>query len=379
MFTATALLTAYSAWAKEASYESEQAAFTVETVAEGLEHPWGLAFLPDGRMLVTERPGRLRIVSLDGTISEPISGLPEVDARGQGGLLDVAVDHDFERSRLVYLSYSEPGTYGNSTAVARALLREDGAALSDLKVIFSQKPKLPSRAHFGSRLVFDGHGHLFITLGERSAARFRDQAQDLGSHLGKIVRINPDGSVPEDNPFVGQPETLPEIWSYGHRNIQAAAIHPETGALWAIEHGPKGGDEINIAEPRLNFGWPVVSYGVNYDGSPVGTGKQRQAGMADPIYQWTPVIAPSGMIFYSGSAFPDWQGDLFVGGLRAKALVRLELEGNAVTGEERLLRDLNRRIRDVEQGPDQALYLLTDEDNGEILRLLPKKQAAEGG
>jgi glucose/arabinose dehydrogenase len=257
-------------------------------------------------------------------------------------------------------------------------LSEDGRALSDLKVIFSQKPRVSSRSHFGSRLVFDGNGHLFITLGERSAEKFRRQAQDLDSHLGKIVRVNPDGGVPEDNPFNRQPEALPEIWSYGHRNVQAAAIHPETGALWAIEHGPKGGDEINIAEPGLNFGWPVVSYGVNYNGSPVGTGKQRQTGMADPIYQWTPVIAPSGMLFYSGSAFADWRGDLFVGGLRAKALVRLELEGNKIVHEERLLRDLGRRIRDVEQGPDGALYVLTDESNGEILRLSPKERAAEG-
>jgi glucose/arabinose dehydrogenase len=376
---AASLMAAAPAMAVDETFRTDDGTIRVTTLAAGLEHPWGLAILPDGRMLVTEKPGRLRLVSADGTVSEPLAGVPEVDARGQGGLLDVALDPEFDANRTVYLSYAEPGAEGNSTAVARAVLSDDGASLANLQVIFSQKPKLPSKAHFGSRLVFDQKGHLFVTLGERSEARFREQAQDLGSHLGKIVRIRPDGSVPEDNPFVGQSGALPEIWSYGHRNIQAAAIHPETGALWEIEHGPRGGDEINIAEPGANYGWPVVSHGVNYEGTPVGSGRQRQAGMVDPLYTWTPVIAPSGMIFYSGSAFPDWRGDLFVGGLRSTALVRLELDGSRVANEERLLEDLGKRIRDVVEGPDGVLYLLTDEENGEVLRISPAEQSAEGG
>jgi aldose sugar dehydrogenase len=375
----TGLLTPYSAMAVEVTYRTDEGSIRVETLAAGLEHPWGLAFLPDGRMLVTEKPGRLRIVSPDGAVSEPITGVPKVDARGQGGLLDIALDPDFDRNRLVYVSYAERGEDGNSTAVARARLSDDGASLSDLEVIFSQRPKLPSNGHFGSRLVFDGSGRLFVTLGERFAPEFRVQAQELDSHLGKIVRIRPDGSVPDDNPFAAQAGALPEIWSYGHRNIQAAAIHPETGQLWEIEHGPQGGDELNIVEPGANYGWPVVSHGVNYDGTPVGTGQAQQAGMVDPIHTWTPVIAPSGMIFYTGQAFPGWRGDLFVGGLKSTALVRLELDGTRVAHEERLLEDLGKRIRDVVQGPDGALYLLTDEDNGEVLRISPADQTAEGG
>jgi glucose/arabinose dehydrogenase len=258
----------------------------------------------------------------------------------------------------------------------RAALSDDGASLEDGKVIFSQRPKLPSTAHFGSRLVFDEEGRLFVTLGERSSEGFREQAQDLRSHLGKIVRIHGDGTAPEDNPFAGNVDALPEIWSYGHRNIQAAAIHPDSGKLWEIEHGPRGGDEVNIAEPGMNYGWPVVSHGVNYDGTPVGTGKSRQRGMVDPLYTWTPVIAPSGMIFYTGEAFPGWRGDLFVGGLKSTALVRLDLNGDTIGHEERLLENLGKRIRDVVQGPDGAIYLLTDERNGEILRLSPADQAA---
>jgi glucose/arabinose dehydrogenase len=376
---AAAALVASPAAAVDSAYDTDEASIHVVTVASGLEHPWGIAFLPDGRMLVTEKPGRLRVISTDGTLSEPLGGVPEVDARGQGGLLDVALDPDFESNRLIYLSYAEPGDGGNSTAVARARLSEDGASLSDAQVIFSQRPKLPSEAHFGSRLVFDRSGNLFVTLGERSAPQFRGQAQDLDSHLGKIVRIRTDGSVPHDNPFVAEAGALPEIWSYGHRNIQAAALHPETGELWEIEHGPLGGDELNVAEAGKNYGWPVVSHGVNYDGTPVGTGRAQQEGMEDPLHTWTPVIAPSGMIFYSGSAFPDWRGDLFVGGLKSTALVRLELDGRRVANEERLLEDLGKRIRDVVEGPDGALYLLTDEDNGEILRVSPGEQTAQGG
>jgi glucose/arabinose dehydrogenase len=329
-------------------------------------------------MLVTERSGALRHVTQEGELSEPIAGVPEVDARGQGGLLDVELDPDFAQSRMVYLSYAEAGDGGNGTAVARGTLSEDHTALADVEVIFRQQPKENSTAHFGSRLVFDGNGHLFVTLGERSKASLRDQAQDLNSHLGKIVRINPDGSVPDDNPFVGRDDALPEIWSYGNRNIQAAAINPETGALWVAEMGPKGGDELNIIEPGANYGWPIVSLGVNYDGTPVGEGLKQKEGMVDPIESWTPVIAPSGMIFYGGDAFADWQGDVFVGGLASTALVRLELDGNSVAGEERLLEDLGLRIRDVAQGPDGAIYVVTDEDDGEILRISPADKATTG-
>jgi len=367
---------ASSGQAVEETISSEQAEATVTTFADGLRHPWGLAFLPDGTMLVTEKDGQLRHVGEDGTLSEPIAGAPEVDARGQGGLLDVAIAPDFAESRQVYLTFSEAGEGGtNSAAVARGTLSADNASLENVEVVFSQQPKVASTKHFGSRMVFDGEGHLFVALGERSEMQFREQAQDLGSHLGKVVRINLDGSVPEDNPFVGQEGALPEIWSYGHRNIQAALLHPETGALWEIEHGPRGGDELNIARAGENYGWPVVSFGVNYDGTPVGSGDSDGDGFSDPIYQWTPVIAPSGMIIHSGTGFPEWEGDLFVGGLASTALVRLELDGEAVTSEERLLEDLGLRIRDVAEGPDGSVFVITDERNGEILKLAPASAA----
>ncbi|HTN95986.1 MAG TPA: PQQ-dependent sugar dehydrogenase [Nordella sp.] len=356
-----------------ASFSTEKGDISVAVIADGLVRPWAIDFLPDGRMIVTERGGRMRLVTPGGKKSAAIKGVPGVDVGGQGGLLDVAVHPDFARNHLIYWSFSEAGKGGNSTAVARGRLSEDGRALEDVKVIFSQKPKVRSNQHFGSRLVFDGKGHLFVTLGERSAAKFRVQAQDLGSHLGKVVRLMEDGSVPRDNPFVGKQGALPEIWSYGHRNPQAAAINPATGALWEIEHGPMGGDEINLPEPGKNYGWPVVSYGVNYDGSPVGSGKREMPGMENPIYQWTPVIAPSGMAFYTGDRFPQWKGNLFVGGLRAEALVRLELDGAKVTHEERLLHELGLRIRDVAQGPDGALYIVTDESDGQILKLSPAR------
>jgi len=354
-------------------FRTEKATVRVTTVADGLERPWGLAFLPDGRMLVTEKKGNLRLVAPDGTTSDPLQGVPKVDARGQGGLLDVALDPDFARNRLVYLSYAEPGEGGrNSTAVARGALSADGRSLTGTTVIFSQKPKLPSTLHFGSRLVFDGRGNLFITLGERSKDEFRGQAQDLGPHLGKVIRIRTDGSVPPDNPFVNRRGALPEIWSYGHRNSQGAALHPQTGALWMSEHGPRGGDEINVPQAGRNYGWPVVSNGVNYDGTPVGTGRQSAPGMEDPLYQWTPVIGASGMAFYTANAVPGWQGSLFNGGLASRSLVRLELDGNRVRHEERLLGEMGKRIRDVRQGPDGALYLLTDESDGAILRVAPQ-------
>ena len=353
-------------------FRTEKAAIQVKTYAGGLSHPWGIAFLPGGRMLVTEKRGTLRMVSADGKLSEPLKGVPKVDDRGQGGLLDVALDPDFARNRLVYLSFSEPGEGGtNSTAVARGALSADGRSLEGVRVIFSQKPKVQSRMHYGSRLVFDRQGHLFVTLGERSEMRFRTQAQDLNSHLGKVVRINPDGSVPPDNPFVNWPGALPEIWSYGHRNAQGAALNPQTGELWMNEHGLRGGDEINVPEPGKNYGWPVVSYGVNYDGTPVGTGKQSAPGMEEPIYHWTPVIGSSGMDFYTADLIPGWKGSLFNGGLATAEVVRLELDGKRVTHEERMFATLGKRIRQVKQGPDGALYLLTDEDNGEILRVAP--------
>jgi glucose/arabinose dehydrogenase len=358
------------AWSQD-RFDTEKTAITVTEIAAGLRHPWAIAFLPDGRMLVTERIGKMRIIDQDGAIGSSLGGLPEVDARGQGGLLDVAVHPDFAKNRLVYWSYSERGEGGNSTAVARGRLNADETALTDVKVIFSQAPKLPSTAHFGSRLVFDGKGHLFITLGERSSEKFRGQAQDLNSHLGKVIRLNEDGTVPDDNPYVGKAGARPEIWSYGHRNVQAAALNPETGELWEIEHGPRGGDELNVAEPAKNYGWPVVSFGVNYSGTPVGTGKSTAPGMEDPLYQWTPVIAPSGMTFYSGKLVPEWERNIFVGGLSAEALVRLEMEGRKVVHEERLLEDLGERIRDVVEGPDGALYVATDADNGRILKIAP--------
>ena len=364
-------LAASPALAVDETFETQGPTIRVQTVADGLDHPWAIAFLPDGSMLVTERSGALRHVTAAGEVSEPIAGVPEVDARGQGGLLDVTLDPDFAENRRVYVSYAEAGDGGNGTAVARGVLAEDLAALGQVEVIFRQQPKVDSTKHFGSRIVFDGEGHVFVTMGERSDEEFREQAQDLDSHLGKIVRINPDGSVPQDNPFVGQDGALPEIWSYGNRNVQAAAINPETGVLWEIEHGPRGGDELNIIEPGVNYGWPVVSLGVNYGGSPVGSGEPHAEGMRDSIYHWTPVIAPSGMIFYGGDAFPAWQGNLFVGGLRSTALVRLELDGDSVMAEERLLEDLDLRIRDVAEGPDGAIYVITDESDGEILRIAP--------
>jgi len=371
---ALAATLAAPAFALERTFDTETVKIRVETVAEGLAHPWGLAFLPDGNFLVTERPGFLRIVTPDGDIRDAIYGVPKVDARGQGGLLDVMLDPDFEKNRLVYLSYAERGEGNeNGTAVARGHLTESmSPQLKNVEVIFRQQPKEPSTLHFGSRLVFDREGHLFIALGERSKTEFRGQAQDLDSHLGKVVRIWPDGTVPEDNPFADPDNAagaLPEIWSYGHRNQQGAALHPETGALWTHEHGPRGGDEVNIPKPAHNYGWPLVSYGTNYDLTPVGTGKSSMEGVVEPVHYWVPSIGPSGMAFYTGDEIPEWQGNLFVGGLAIPQLARLTVEGEEVVGEEALLKDLGLRIRDVAQGPDGAIYLLTDEEEGRILRI----------
>ena len=346
---------------------------SVVTVAHGLVNPWAVAFLPDGRFLVTERPGRMRIVAADGKLGPPLPGLPTVAAEGHGGLLDVVTDPKFANNRLVYWSYSEPGEAGtNGTAVARARLDgEHGAErLTSVQIIFRQAPKVASRLHFGSRLAFGQDGRLFITLGDRFSRK--DDAQLLDNHLGKIVRIEADGRVPADNPLLGRADARPEVWSWGHRNVQGAAIHPATGELWTTEHGPQGGDELNRVLPGRNHGWPVITYGRNYGiGSKIGDGTER-ADVVAPAAHWVPnSIAPSGMAFLTSDRYPGWKGQLFIGSLRAQALIRIELAGNVVVKQERLLQNLNERIRDVRQGPDGLLYLLTDNAGGRILRLMP--------
>jgi glucose/arabinose dehydrogenase len=361
----TALLLGAGAGASAVEH-SEKASFQVETLTAGLEHPWALAFLPDGRFLVSERPGRLRLVLADGSLlPQAVGGLPQIRAAGQGGLLDVAVHPDFAANGLVYFSYNEPGPGGSGTAVARGRL--DGMQLHGVEVIFRLLPKSGTGYHFGSRLVFDRDGHLFITLGDRGE---RDRAQDLDDHAGAVIRIHDDGRVPADNPFVGRSDARPEIYSYGHRNIQGATLSPFDGRLWTHEHGPQGGDEINLPEAGVNYGWPVITYGVNYGiGTAIGEGTARP-GMAQPLYYWVPSIAPSGMAFYDGAAFPGWHGSLFVGALKSRLLARLEIEDGRVVHEERLLQGIG-RIRDVRQGPDGLLYLLTDEGNGRLVRLRP--------
>ena len=352
---------------------SEKGLILLSVVARGLAQPWGVDVLPDGAIIVTEKPGRLRIVDREGKLSAPLGGVPPVANVGQGGLLDVTVDPAFPDNRLLWLTYSEPAADGtNSTAVARARLSADGATLEDVTVIFQQLPRYPGGLHFGARVVFAMDGAMFVTLGERFRDPWREQAQDLRSHLGKVVRLQPDGTAPGDNPFIGRDDALPELWSYGHRNVQGAAIHPETGKLWISEHGPRGGDELNIPKPGGNYGWPLVSHGVEYSGRPVGRGSRSAPGLEDPIATWTPAIAPGGMAFYTGKAFPGWQGNLLVAGLRARAILRLELDGESVVHEERLMADEGRRIRDVAIGPDGVVYALTDDErDGRILRLTP--------
>jgi aldose sugar dehydrogenase len=348
-----------------------KSAYKVETFAKGLVVPWGLAFLPDGRALVTERPGRMRLIGKDGSLSQPLGGVPQVAAVGQGGLLDVALAPDFPASKLVYFTFSEPrgeGTNGTSVARAKLVTEASGGRLEDVAVIFRQEPATAGRHHFGSRLAFARDGNLFVTLGERYQ---RDRAQDLSNHYGKVVRIRPDGSVPPDNPFVGKADARPEIWSYGHRNPQSAAIHPVSGKLWTVEHGARGGDEVNVPQAGKNHGWPVITYGMDYNGSKIGEGTAK-AGMEQPIYYWDPSMAPCGMAFYTGSLFPEWKGNLFVGALAANALHRLVLDGESVVGEERLLGDLRERIRDVRDGPDGALWVLTDNADGRVLRIVPE-------
>lgn len=359
--------------------------FDVTVIAAGLDHPWAVEPLPNGDFLVTELPGDMRVVTADGTVGPPISGVPAVDARNQGGLLDVALAPDFASTRMIYWSYTEPRGEGeNATSVARGVLSSDGRSVDEVEVILRTRPAYDGGHHFGSRLLFTPDGYLFVTLGERSRRPIRDQAQDLDSHLGKILRINPDGSVPDDNPFVGRNDAYPEIWSFGHRNIQAATLDPE-GRLWAIEHGPQGGDELNLIEPGVNYGWPVMSYGQQYSGQPIPNSRTQREGMRQPVYYWDPVIAPAGAQWYTGDLFPQWQGSLFVGALRQQRLVRLDVELLAadgaslpveaararVTTEEHLLAERGQRVRDVRQGPDGALYVVTDETAGELWRIAP--------
>ena len=346
-------------------FESERHRFRLTVVASGLEHPWSLAFLPDGAMLVTERPGRLRVIR-DGALDPtPVSGVPEVAAVGQGGLLDVALHPRFRDNRLVYLSYAGKGRGGAGTEVARGRLSE--GRLEDLEILFAVRPKSRGGRHFGSRLVFGAQGHLYVTAGERGDP---DRAQDLGDAAGSVIRLTEDGAVPPDNPFVGRAGARPEIFSIGHRNPQGLARHPETGRIWEVEHGPRGGDEVNVIEAGVNYGWPVITYGMSYAGFPIGEGSEKP-GMAQPVTYWVPSISPSGMAFYTGAAFPAWRGNLFVGALSGELLVRLELDGERVVREERLLEEFGERIRDVRQGPDGFLYLLTDAPDGALLRLEP--------
>ena len=351
--------------AQERIFESEKQRFRVTTITRGLEHPWGLAFLPDGAMLVTERPGRLRLIREGVLDPVPIAGVPEVAASGQGGLLDVVLHPEFARTRLVYLSYAGKGRGGAGTEVARARLTD--GRLEGLETIFAVEPKSRGGRHFGSRLAFGAEGHLYITTGERGDS---ERAQDLADAAGSVVRLTADGGVPDDNPFLGRADARPEIFSYGHRNPQGLARHPVSGRIWAVEHGPRGGDEVNVIRAGANYGWPVITYGVSYIGVPIGEGTAKP-GMAQPATYWVPSISPSGMAFYTGEAFPAWRGNLFVGALSGEVLVRLEIDGERVVHEERLLQALGARIRDVRQGPDGRLYLLTDESDGALLRLDP--------
>ncbi|WP_212624677.1 PQQ-dependent sugar dehydrogenase [Pseudomonas sp. PP3] len=364
----TATLPVLAASAQE--MKSEQGALEVTSIAKGLEHPWSVAFLPDRQgMLVTERPGNLRLVSPQGKVSAPISGVPKVWAKGQGGLLDVVLSPDFKQDRLIYLSYAEGGGQGDKagTAVGRGRLSEDLTNLKDFTVIFRQEPKLSVGNHFGSRLVFDRDGYLFITLGENND---RPTAQDLDKLQGKVVRIYPDGKVPDDNPFVGQSGARPEIWSYGVRNPQGAALNPWTGTLWENEHGPRGGDELNVIERGKNYGWPLATHGINYSGLPIPEAQGKTAeGTVGPRHFWEKSPGLSGMAFYDGDRFKAWQHNVFIGALVTQELIRLQFDGDKVVHEERLLGELDKRIRDVRQGPDGYLYVLTDEEDGGLYKV----------
>lgn len=346
-------------------FDTEEYTIEVSVVAEGLSHPWALAFLPGGDLLITERDGQLRQVRDGRLLPQPVSGLPDIERHGQGGLLDVALHPDFGENRLVYLSYAGRGDGGYSTEVLRGRL--EGDALRDVDVIFRAQPKTDGKRHFGSRLLFGPDGRLYVSLGDRGD---RPSAQDLSSHNGSLLRLNPDGSVPEDNPFAGRDDAQPEIWTYGNRNMQGMALRPN-GQIWTHEHGPQGGDEVNLMRAGVNYGWPVITYGRNYGiGTKIGEGTEKE-GMAQPVHVWTPSIAPSGMTFYNGGLFPDWRGDLFAGSLKFGLLVRLTLDGDEVTGEERMLDGAYGRIRAVAEGPEGALWLLTDERDGRLLRITP--------
>ncbi len=350
-------------------YSSKVGEVTVKEIAAGFENPWALAFLPDGEhLLVTERPGRLRLVGLDGSRSEPLGGVPEVFAKAQGGLLDVRLSPDFDADRLVYLTYAEAGEQGKAgTAVGRGRLSDDQTRLENFEVIFRQMPKLSTGVHFGSRLVFDGNGHLFVALGENNQ---RPTSQELDKHQGKVVRIGLDGSVPTDNPFIGQDGVQPEIWSYGHRNQQGAALNPWSGVLWTNEHGPRGGDEVNIPQAGKNYGWPLATHGINYSMLPIPEAKGKTVeGTEPPHHVWEKSPGVSGMAFYDAERFPNWQHSLFIGALVDQSLIRLQLDGDRVVGEERLLKELGARIRDVRVGPDGYLYLLTDAGDGKLLQV----------
>lgn len=371
-FCASALITTAAPVFAASTQElkSEQGTLEVTQITKGLDHPWALAFLPDQQgMLVTERPGNLRVVSADGKLSAPLEGVPKVWAKGQGGLLDVVLSPDFKQDRTVYLSYAEGGGAGDKagTAVGRGQLSEDLKTLKNFKVIFRQEPKLSVGNHFGSRLVFDRDGYLFIVLGENND---RPTAQDLDKLQGKVVRIYPDGKVPDDNPFVGQNGIRPEIWSYGQRNPQGAALNPWTGVLWENEHGPRGGDEINIIERGKNYGWPTATHGINYSGQPIPEASGKTAeGTVAPHHVWEKSPGLSGMAFYDADRFKPWQHNVFIGALVTQELIRLQFDGDRVVHEERLMGELNKRIRDVRQGPDGYLYVLTDDDDGELLKV----------
>ena len=345
---------------------------SVQTVASGLEHPWSLAFLPDGRMLVTERPGRMRIIARNGQLSPALGGVPRVYAQSQAGLMDVLLARDFDRTHTIFVCYAEPFDFGGRIAVLRARLVDDETPKLDaVTTIFRQKGPVSRGLNIGCRMVQASDGNLFVTLGDHFAPS--DLAQTLDNHIGKIVRITPHGTAPSDNPFVGKAGALAEIWAYGLRNAEGLAFNPADGKLWEQEHGPRGGDEINIIEKGRNYGWPLVSYGVNYNGTAVGNGKATMEGVTDPLWHWTPSIAPSGMAFYTGDLIPAWKGSLFNGALKFELLSRLELKSDKVVKEERLLQNLHERIRDVRQGPDGALYLLTDNSPGRILRIAPAR------
>jgi aldose sugar dehydrogenase len=365
---AASFLIATGTRGEDTSFASSAGQLEVQTVASGLVNPWSLAFLPDTRLLVTERPGRMRIVTTEGQLSPPLKGVPEVWASGQGGLLDVIIDKSYAQNKTIYFCFAERAGGGGLTAVARARLNDANGSLDDVTIIFRQEGPLSSGNHYGCRIVQANDGNLFVALGEHFS--HRDEAQNLGNHLGKLIRIAPDGSAPTDNPFVGREGAKPEIWSYGHRNEQGLAINPASGDLWEIEHGPRGGDEVNIIGKGRNYGWPVIGYGIDYNGAKIHESAVKSS-MEQPIKYWVPSIAPSGMAFYTGKLFPKWTGSVFTGALAGKMLVRLSLNGNAVTGEEHLLRNLHERIRDVRQGPDGALWLLTDSSAGRILRVTP--------